>query len=836
MNQNTAAVAATTNALPAAPPADAPRWRGRALVAVLLGVIAGNAAQVMQPALWSGAFYWLLLGLGVAGAWLAVASARKLAARWPGGWAAAGLWLLAAAALAFAGAGLRAAAYLQEALDPALEGVNLELTGVVMSMPQVGEAGQHFRFAAERAEHAGAPVRVPARLLLTWYTPRAGQASGGSDGSAAAPAPLRAGDRWRITVRLKAPHGNLNPHGFDYELWLWEQGIGATGYVRTGKGEAPPERLHASGQARIEQWRQTVRERLFDGVRASPWAPQQAGRIAGILAALAVGDQRAIERADWNTFRVTGVAHLMAISGLHITLFSWLAVGALGSLWRRSAAWGWRWCLRTPAPVAARLGGLLLAWAYAVFSGWGVPAQRTTLMLAVFNALALSGLRWPGWLNWLAVCAVVLLADPWALTQAGFWLSFVAVGILFAANPLDARAVAGGGAKARLARFLREQATVTLALAPLTLLLFGQVSLVSLLANCVAIPWITLVVTPLALAGALLPGLWLLAAWILTPLLAWLDWLAAWPWASVQLPAAPLVLAVAAVAGALVLVQRWPWALRLAGLPLMLPALLWQAPRPAHGQFDLLAADVGQGSAVLVRTAGHSLLFDAGPRFGTQSDAGQRVLTPLLGALGERPDRVVLSHRDSDHAGGAAAVLAQSPRTLLMASFQPDAIPALGHVTRCVAGQNWDWDGVRFTMLHPSEPFDERPSRTNAQSCVLHVRGAGGGDGAAALLTGDIEAVQERALAAQYPGALRADVLMAPHHGSKTSSSDALLQAVRPHWVLVQAGYRNRFGHPAPQVLARYALHQIQVADSPHCGAMHWHSARADQVQCERQT
>ena len=794
------------------------RWRGHAWAAALLGWVLGTALQVQQPVLWAAGVY---IGVTVFAFALTLLAWRAR----PGAARALG-WLLAAALAAFGTTGWRATMMLAERLTPALEGRDVLLTGTVSRMPQKSEAGWRFRFDVQQAQLDGAPVPVPPRLQLAWY----GSASTADEADAARPllAELRAGDRWQFTARLKAPHGNLNPHGFDYELWLWEQGVGATGYVRSGPRDVPPRRLTEGGWS-IERWRQSVRDRILGDA-----GDAESRRFAGIVAALVTGDQNVIERADWDVFRATGVAHLMSISGLHITMFAWLAAACIGWAWRRSARLGlparWDPSQRLPAPAAALIGGVLLATGYALFSGWGVPAQRTVLMLATFALLKLMGLRWPWWLSWLLAAAVVLAFDPWALTQAGFWLSFVAVGVLFATDPGAARAdqTSAGG---RFVRLLREQWVVTLALTPLSLILFGQASVVGLLSNLLAIPWVTLVVTPLSLLGVLWAPLWQAAAWALWPLAWVLQFLASWPWASVSMAAAPWALGAAALAGGVLLALRWPWQWRLAGAPLLLPLLLWQAPRPAPGQFELLAADVGQGNAVIVRTARHTLVYDAGPRYSLESDAGHRVLVPLLRALGERVDMLVLSHRDSDHTGGARAVLAAQPRAAVRSSIEDGhELQALRPPTRCQAGQQWQWDGVLFELLHPEAADYARALKSNALSCVLRVQA---GD-ASALLAGDIEAPQEQVLLARGAD-LAADVLLVPHHGSRTSSSPAFVQAVRPRWALVQAGYRNRFGHPVAEVMARYPSVGAQVVDSPHCGAMHWHTARPDVVQCERQ-
>jgi len=378
---------------------------------------------------------------------------------------------------------------------------------------------------------------------------------------------------------------------------------------------------------------------------------------------------------------------------------------------------------------------------------------------------------------------------------------------------------------------LREQWVVTVALTPLTLLLFGQVSVVGLLANALAIPWVTLVITPLAMAGVALAPLWQLAAWAMRALEVYLHWLAALPFATVSMPAPPLWAGAAGVLGGLLLAMRLPWHARLLGLPLLVPVLLWQAPRPDPGQFEVLAADIGQGNAVIVRTAAHTLVYDSGPRYSPESDAGHRVLVPLLRALDERVDTLMLSHRDSDHTGGAAAVLAMQPQAALLSSIEDGhELQALRPSQRCAAGQRWQWDGVDFQVLHPRSADYQAAGKPNAMSCVLRIS-----NGAhTALLAGDIEQAQEARLA-QQGAALRADLLLVPHHGSKTSSSDAFLNVVQPSLAVVQAGYRNRFGHPAAPVLERYRTRAIQVIDSPHCGAATWHSAQALEVTCERQ-
>lgn len=776
-------------------------WRGGWALA---GVVLGTATQLQQSGLWA---WWGYVAIALGGLWV-LAWRRRLA------------WLFAGAALAFGGTGLRAVALADEGLAPALEGRDIAVIGRVSSLPVMGTQGERFEFLVERARLDGEPVRLPPRLLLGWYggPQRDGDRPGGWTVAHRSPG-LVAGERWAFEVRLKRAHGSLNPHGFDRERWLWERGILATGYVRAGPRDPAPERLGQSGRHPVDLARQRVAEAMAERLGDS--------RAAGVLAALAVGEQSAIEREDWALFRDTGVAHLMAISGLHVTLFAWLATALIAWGWRRATP---RWpalALRWPRPVVAGWGGVACAAAYAMFSGWGVPSQRTVLMLAVVVGLRLSVRRWPWPAVWLLVMAAVLVLDPWAMLSAGFWLSFVAVGILFAADP--ARAAAAGGLASRGAeafrRLLREQSLMTVALAPLTLLLFGQVSVVGLIANLIAIPWVTLVITPLALLGVLAPPLWTVAAWAVEALVPLLQWLAAWPGAVLQRPVPPLPLALIAVAGGVLLALRLPAVARAAGALLVLPVLLWSPPRPPEGEFEVMALDVGQGGAVLVRTARHALLYDTGPRWNPEADAGDRIVLPLLRALGERPDTVVVSHRDSDHSGGAPAVRAAFTGARWLSSYDED--PA----RHCQAGQRWTWDGVDFEVLHPGpREWADRGLSTNAMSCVLRIAGR---QGASAWLTGDIPAAQEVSLALAWPNE-RATLLMAPHHGSASSSSPVLLNTLQPRWVVVQSGYRNRFGHPARVVVERYEERGIAWTDSPRCGAATWRSDRVGELACER--
>ncbi|HPP82272.1 MAG TPA: DNA internalization-related competence protein ComEC/Rec2, partial [Rubrivivax sp.] len=793
------------------------------------GLLAGAALQMQQSELWPALW---VRGLAAAGCLCVVCAAllRRRAVA-PALCSAA----LAALALGFAVTSERAAGRLADGLDAGLEGEDIELTGLVAQMPRVATYGTRFVFDVESARHRAALVRVPQRVLLTWYdrdgdSARGSGGGGGSPDSAGAdtlpsgPAQtLGAGQRWQLVVRLRQPHGALNPHGFDLELWLFEQGIGAVGYVRA-HASAPALRLGEAAGAPIERLRQAARDAIERRV-----ADRTA---AGVLAALALGDQGAIERDDWELFRLGGVAHLMSISGLHVTMLAWLAAGLIGALWRRSE----RLVLAVAAGVAGRWGGLAVATAYALFAGWGVPAQRTVWMLAVVVALRGAGVRWPLLLVLLVAAALVVALDPWALMQPGFWLSFVAVALLVAAAPERLRPA---GRRRRLVAALRSglrtQALATAGLTPLTLLFFQQVSVVGFVANLVAIPLVTLVITPLALAGLAWPALWMPAGWGVQALLTYLSALVRLPFAVWTAAAAPPWAVAAGLLGGALAVLPLPWRLRALALPLVLPLLLPVLPRPDRGRFEIVAVDVGQGTAVLVRTRDHLLVYDSGPQYSAEADAGSRVLVPLLRARGERAvDLLVLSHRDSDHVGGAASLLAAVPVRELASSLADDhPLRALAQArgarhTRCVDGTSWSWDGVRFEMLHPQRADYGSARKPNALSCVLRVEAAG----RSALLAGDIEAAQEAALVARGAD-LRSELLLVPHHGSRTSSTPAFLDAVAPRLALVQAAYRSRFGHPAPDVMARYAARGIVVVRSDRCGA--WTAGADGREVCARE-
>jgi competence protein ComEC len=665
---------------------------------------------------------------------------------------------------------------LADELPAGWEGRDIEVIGVVASLPQPYERSVRFDLDVERVLTPGA--RVPERIAVSWW-------GRSRDGVAELPR-VSAGERWRLTVRLKRPHGTANPHGFDYEAWLLERGVRATGYVRPGTAtERLAALVHRPGYW-VEAVRERLRTRILLGLSGEPYA--------GVIAALVMGDQRAIPAAQWQTFTRTGVNHLMSISGLHVTMVAGLGYALAYALWRRSS----RLTLRLPAAKAAAVAGALTAFLYTLLAGFAVPAQRTLYMICVVAVALWAGTAASASVVLCAALFVVVVLDPWAVTSAGFWLSFGAVAaILFAV-------VNRVSQPHWLALWGRTQAAVTIALLPLLLALFQQVSLISPVANAFAIPVVSLVVVPLALAGSVMPfdAVLYLAHFVMAVCMILLDWLSALPNAVWQ-SHAPVGWAIAVgLAGTLWMMSprgvpaRWLGALACLPLFFVLPA----APRP--GDLRVAVLDVGQGLAVVARTANHALVFDTGPAFGPAADSGNRIVAPYLRAVGVRSlDGLIVSHDDGDHSGGALSVLQALPVGWLASSLPDmDPLPLIADdAFRCSAGQSWEWDGVRFEVLHPVRESYDTLARKNDLGCVLKLTAPGG----TVLIPADVERRSEEALLARGED-LAADVIVAGHHGSKTSSTAGFVSAVRAGAVVFSVGYRNRFGHPHQDVVERY--------------------------------
>ena len=793
---------------------------------------------------------WLLLIVGSGGlAWSVLASsgstraANVPAAVRPGvARPATGAWLIALLGFAafFGWASLRAHWALENRIGAGGEGQDVTVIGVVAEMPQPFDRGLRFGFRVEQCADDNADAcRAGALYRLNWYSGSRRQ----PDASIPAIVP---GQRWRLTVRLKRPQAPLNPGLFDSELRSLEEGVSAVGYVRTAADPEDGNQLLAERVwgvvTTIERLRTRIRQAIF---AATPSWPRE---VTGVLAALVIGDQGAVPPRWWERFNRTGVGHLMSISGLHITMLAGMAG------WLTSRFWSSRFAvLRNGRPLAAIIPkaharwtvGVLTGFAYSALAGWGIPAQRTCWMLAFAGLAMLSG-RSRSSVSILSATALAVVAiDPWSPIAAGFWLSFAAVGAIIwygsqrhaphslhsshASHSRGSTVPASRDRWAWLREALRTQWAATLSLLPLGALFFSSFSIVGPLANAIAIPLVSGLITPLALLGgsleALIAGagwlpLWLAAFstdWLLK-ILAWLDS----GRAAALVIAQPGMLALAlSIAGCALLLAplhlpgRWLACFALG------PLLSTPVQRPPAGELWLTALDVGQGMAVLVETTDHRILYDTGPQYSLDSEAGSRIIVPYLRSRGiTQLDLMVVSHQDNDHSGGALAVLRSITVDRVATSLSSDhpIVAASPRHEACRRFEGWAWAPFEFEWLHPGDDqLASGRSTTNARSCVLRIKGPAG----VVLLAGDIEAPQEKRLLELFDAdRLHADVLLVPHHGSATSSIPAFIAAVDPSLAIFQVGYRNRFRHPNVKVLQRYESSGIQTLRSDYHAAI----------------
>jgi competence protein ComEC len=731
------------------------------------------------------------------GAALVIAWAlRRSANPWAGALRAA-LTISSCLFLGVAWATWMASAQLADELPTVWEGRDVEMVGVVASLPTVSERGTRFEFDVEKAATDGAVV--PRHISLTWYAEENRKAGD------AAPVPeLRPGQRWHLTARLRRPHGTVNPHGFDFEAWALERNIRASGYVRQDAGnEKRDERADGIGY-RIDEARAIIRDRFDAVLKDQPYR--------GVLIALAVGDQNAIPREQWKTFWRTGVGHLMSISGLHITMVASLIYALTFLAWARIPALA----LRLPAQKAAALSGALAALGYSLIAGFSVPSQRTFFMLSVVAIALWTGrITSPSRVLCWALLAVLLL-DPWAVLSPGFWLSFGAVAMIFFVT-------AGRvGRLSALRGALATQVAVTLGLLPLMLALFQEVSLVSPIANAFAIPLVSLIIVPITLVAAVIPIDFIMhvAHWLMGVCMLPLDWLAALPAAVWESHAPqPWAVAVALLGCAWLLLPRG-FPARWLGAVWLLPMFLILPSRPGEGELWVTTLDVGQGLAVALQTANHALIFDTGPAWNPDADSGNRIIVPFLRGEGIRGlDGLIVSHEDGDHSGGAISLLDARPTEWLLSSL-PEDHEILEHASRarhCEAGQAWQWDGVRFSILHPTrESYAVENIKINDRGCVLKVESAG----YSLLIPADIEKRSEAELLRRAPASLKSDVLLVPHHGSKTSSTQSFIAGVAPKLAIFPVGYRNRFRHPNADVVARYREAGVRMLRTDELGAI----------------
>ncbi|MBI1732127.1 MAG: ComEC/Rec2 family competence protein [Gammaproteobacteria bacterium] len=706
--------------------------------------------------------------------WLFPACLCLLSSRWYLRWPA---WVLAGLLYAH----WRALGILSVALDPAVEGSTVTVQGRVASLPERKGDVTRFSFRLDAMENEGLPPGALVRLR--WYL----------DAPQIVP-----GERWRLRVRLKRPVGFMNPGSFDYEAWLFQHRIRATGYV---VGDARNGRVDVAHPWRPDVWRFHLRERIH--------AALPEGRFRALIVALALGDQSAILPAEWDLLNRTGTNHLLAISGLHISLVAVAAMFGAAWLWPRLG----RAALVIPAPWVGAAVGFVAATLYCALAGFSIPTQRSMIM--ILTGLGATVFRPAGLARTLALALLaVLLFDPFSVLAPGFWLSFLAVawigwgmhGRLGAGSPWD--------------RWGRVQGAVSLGLVPVLAFWFQQVSIAGVIANLVAIPWVSFVTVPLVLIGSLL-------LWFAEPLgaaaLQLADGTLAWLWPFLELvgghafamlktgPISPAAVIAAGVGAALLLLPPgmpgrwlgWLWM-----LPLFVPA----SAAPPPGTLRVTLLDVGQGLAAVIRTSRHTLLYDTGPAFGPDFNAGEAVIVPWLRQAGVRSlDVLVQSHGDRDHIGGLASVREAVPVERILTGV-PDRVRGEG-VSACRAGQKWTWDGYAIEMLHPRE--GDRLEGNNA-SCVLRITNLRN----AVLLTGDIEREAEELLVRRFGSEMRATILIVPHHGSSTSSTPEFVASVQPGYAAHPAGYRNRYGFPKPDIMSRYQQHGAINLDTGRYGAL----------------
>ena len=750
------------------PPAN--RVQGAVGLPVAGGLLVGVSLALWLPSLMP---LWVLLAAAIIGVPM-----------WWRGWR--GRWL-GACLIGFALAGLHATHALSLQLPVDWQKRDVEVRGRIVELPLHQPRRSAFVLRVDRSDDQ--PEVLRGRLLrLSWYDARNGSSTGREQ--------LQAGQRWQMAVRLRAPRGLRNPGGFDSEKHAFASRVTASGHVRK-PGAAQLER-EGSG---INAWRGAMSARITQGV--SPAS-------ARFIASFALGDTGGLDDPDWHVLRANGLTHLVAISGMHVGLVAGFFALAVAGLWWLFPGLG----RHLPRPVAAALGALAGGAMYAAVAGFALPTVRTVLMIAVVAAMRVLRRRASTWEVLALAMIAVLVVDPLSALTAGFWLSFFGVAWLVWCLPEAGRRP--------LHDLVTAQGVATLGLLPLTAALFDQASVVGPFANLIAVPWWSLVVVPLSLLGTALElvhaGLgrwaWHAAAWCFE-----LSWplfettagndLALWWLREARWFALPL----AAVGAFWLLLPRGlpgRWLAVLLWLPLLWPA----RDLPAPGAVEIRVFDVGQGSSLLVRTAGHSLLYDMGPSTPDGFDSGERVVLPALRALGVgRLDRAVVSHHDNDHSGGFAAVRTHIPIGVANAPEDSGVVDTLP----CVAGEQWEWDGVTFRFLHPPPFF---PYLGNDASCVLRIRSRYGN----ALLLGDVGKVIERDLVRRSrldeDAAVAADVVLVSHHGAANGSDPALLEAVGARWAIMSTGHGNRYGHPRAEVVQRWQDAGAATPDTARDGAL----------------
>lgn len=666
---------------------------------------------------------------------------------------------------------------LADRLPETLQSQHIEIEGTVIGLPQNNERRVRFDFAVSKPQ-----VNFPEKIRLSWYFPKQ---------------QIQAGQYWQFTVKLKKPHGLFNPGGFDYERWLFMQNIGATGYVRSKP--QPRLRIMEAEWRGFDSVRQKIANRLMELVENTD--------NLGIIKALTIGDRHNISKKQWEVFRKTGTVHLLAISGLHIGLLAGLAYFLTLNI-------GIRLAFVSPQILAA-IFAIMMAIFYSAMAGFSLPTQRALVMLSV----AMIAIVWqrnctPGHTLTLTLLAV-LLFDPLAVLSAGFWLSFFAVVIILYSlvGRLGKTRYWGGAIKIHW--------VTAIGLAPLLLFYFQQVSIIAPIANLLTVPVISLLVVPLCLfavlvmffSSTLAVHLFAMVNMILQGLMLVLSEMADLPFAAITMISPPFYAIPLALAGVFVLLSPKGMPARWLGLVLFLPLVFVDVAKPKAGEVTLTLLDVGQGLSAVIETATHVLVFDTGAKYSQHYDMGDAVVIPFLKSKGiTTVDTLLISHGDNDHIGGAESIIAQQQVTKILTSV-PEMLDKFAPV-QCETGQTWVWDQVRFDILSPPDQWGVVDENNN--SCVLKVTTKQ----EAILLTADIEQLAEDWLIKNIAQKLESSILIAPHHGSNTSSTLLFLNQVNPSIILIPAGYKNRFSFPHELVLERYKTNNISWLNVADQGAI----------------
>jgi len=733
-------------------------------------------------------------------------------------------------------------------LDADLAGRNLLIEGQVSGIPVSNGKVQRFEFEVTAfrvlGENNESAVErsLPRKVRLNWYY---GQ-------------PVKAGEKWQLEVRLKPPHGFMNPGGFDYEAWLFQHGIDATGYIRKSalniRQQAETKIL---SMAFVDYIRQLLSQRI-DAIASKQPGTAQSGDNHGayaLLKALAIGDKSSISTQQWRVLTNTGTSHLMAISGLHVGLaafFAYLLVRRIVPVFVMK---------RIPAQHVALAAGMFVALLYALIAGLSIPTQRAIIMLFVLSVMMLIRRNHRPLDSLGFAIVLVLLVDPLAVLSVGFWFSFSAVAVIFISINSGAAGVQQQhepyqsrwlnillNLKSQVMRVLKQwirlQLLISVFLLPLSLFMFQQVSLVSPLANLLLIPYVSFLVVPVVLLAivfslvsqAAAAVLFNLAAGLLEIIWPMLSSLALQPYALlVQGDFDVIKLLLVTFAMLLIyfskqlscFIVNQPFikfkkktvisSVRIVAILSFIPLFFSKNPVLNSADYQLVVLDVGQGSAAVIQTQNHVLVFDAGARFSDRLDLGRSVVIPYLRTQNIRTlDRLIISHGDADHIGGAQAILDEYAETTLIGQD----IENLNAITKqvCYEGMKWRWDEVDFEFLSPSaaDLSLTKSDKRNNRSCVLRVSSNAG----SVLFTGDIEKKTEKKLLDNFTAKLSSDVLIVPHHGSNTSSGDLFIEAVNPEISLFSVGYKNRYRLPSNKVITRYQSSGRELLRTDHSGAI----------------